>query len=106
MTSLEMLWAQNPELMVKLWQSFNLLQPVWTNDVSEEERAAILAAISQWPSKHWENFAGQVMWIHDGIGRRLCEDILGGIREIEESKMNEIQEQGDRNLSVSDREEG
>ncbi len=102
MTSLEMFWAQNPELVSKLWQSFNLLEPTWTNDVSEGERIAILAAMSQWPKQQWSKFAEQVLWIHDNIGRRLLEDLLSGIREIEESKLNEIQEQSNRDISFPD----
>lgn len=107
MTSLEVLYNKEKKLLPMLWISFDLPAPTHFNDIQQEERAAILAAISDWPSSRWDRFAAQIMWVDNEIGRRVCEDLLAGIREIEESKMNnEVQEQGNGNLPFADREEG
>ena len=109
MTSLEVLYNSQSarissvrELVEKVWSSFNLPAPVHFNDIQEEERIAILAAISDWPPSWWNRFAKQIMWIDNEIGRRVCEDLLSGIREIEESRMNdEVQEYTVRDFPIS-----
>jgi hypothetical protein len=99
MTSLEILWSNYKEAVENLWIHFLLPTPEHFNDITEEERGAILAVVSQWPSKYWEVFIAKTLVIDMQTGKRVCEDILSGIREIEESKLNdEIQEQEERNI--------
>lgn len=108
MTSLEVLWNSNKEQVEELWEKFHLPKPQHFNDITEEERIAIISVISTWDSiGYCAVFVRKLELIEYQAGRRVSEDILNGIREIEESKMNnEVQEQGDGDIPFADREEG
>lgn len=100
MISLEILWNNYKEAVENLWIHFLLPTPEYFNDITSEERGAILSVVSQWPSKYWELFIAKLLVIDMQMGKRVSEDILSGIREIEESKMNEVQEQEERDLPL------
>lgn len=101
MISLEVLWNFNKLKVEELWLLFKLPVPKHFNDITPEERIAILSVISTWDSTGYcAVFIKKLEFIHEQIGRRVSEDILSGIREIEESKMDEVQEQEDRNIPV------
>jgi hypothetical protein len=102
MTSLEVLWKADKQKVEELWLQFKLPVPEYFNDITPEERVAILSVISTWDSiGYCAVFIRKLEFIHEQIGKRVSEDILSGIREIEESKLNdEVQEQKVRDFPV------
>lgn len=107
MTSLEVLWNSNKEKVEKLWKKFKLPSPIHFNDITSDERLAIIATVSIWTDIEWMSLIEEATEIDYYAGRRLGEDMLSGIREFEESLMNDkVQEQSVRDISIPDREEG
>lgn len=112
MTSLEVLWNSNKEKVEELWKKFHLPAPKFFNDITPEERIAILSVFSTWNSLTGYKIAKSSLLmealqnIDEIVGRKVCEDLLSGIREIEESKLDgEVQQQSVGDFPIADRKE-